>query len=464
MKQKPNSVFSMTIVPALAAALFLSAGKSLADTPAQIYSFGNNPDGAGPAATLFQASDGFLYGTAGGGGATANGTVFRISPAGAFHLVYSFTNGTDGQHPAASLVQGRDGNLYGTTTFGGSNCFGTVFRLTPGGAITPVYSFSAGTDGAIPMAGLVLGKDGNLYGTTFGGNTPSKGSVYRISTNGVFTSLHAFTGGADGGKPQAPLIQAADGNLYGTTSQGGATSNGTIFRITPAGALTVIYSFTNGTDGAAPQAGLVQGGDGYFYGAAKNGGGNSLGTIFRVSTNGAFTTLHTFSPAPEGFGVLSSLVQFSDGKLYGAAESGGAGSAGSIFRISTAGVFEQLYSFSKAGGDGQTPVGGLIQANDGNLYGTTTAGGTNLYGTIFRYGSASPVNGPLVLTTPVTQGLNFTFTFQTVSNQSYTILQNTNLATTNWTVVTNLTGDGSVFHFSTPRGAQAGRFFRVSQP
>src|ERR1035438_1763288 len=196
--------------------------------------------------------------------------------------------GTNGSTPVAGLVQASDGNLYGTTSVGGTSNDGTVFRITPGGTLTTLYSFT-GADGENPQAGLIQASDGNLYGTTESGGTiillgkPLTfiwGTVFRITPGGTETTLYSFTGGADGGSPQAGLIQASDGNLYGTTASGGAGPRGTVFSITPGGTLTTLYSFYGNS---GPQGALIQASDGNFYGTTSGGGTSGGGTVFRIT-------------------------------------------------------------------------------------------------------------------------------------------------------------------------------------
>jgi len=224
----------------------------------------------GPTRPLIQSRDGNLYGTTSGGGA-GDGTVYRITINGTFSVLYSFTGRNDGAAPHAGLVQARDGNLYGTTSAGGDTGYGTIYRVTTNGTFSVLYSFTGRTDGAAPNAGLVQARDGHLYGTTPGSGANSNGTLFRITTNGTFTTLYSFSGG-DGNDPEGGLVQAADNNLYGTTSKGGSGTNGTVFRVTTDGTLTTVYSFTGWNDGAAPNAGLVQASDGNLYGTTYRGG------------------------------------------------------------------------------------------------------------------------------------------------------------------------------------------------
>ena len=252
-----------------------------------------------------QGSDGYFYGTTDNGGTNNAGTVFQISTNGALTALYAFgtvTNASgvvalDGANPDAALVQGSDGNFYGTTQYGGTNGCGTVFRISPTGALTSLYSFTGGNDGGYgrfsgPTAGLVQGSDGSFYDTTFYGGTNGYGTVFQISPNGALSSLYSFPGGNEGAYPAAGLVQGSDGSFYGTTEyngnhpapQGGSFFGaGTVFKISPKGALSSLYSFTGGNDGANPVAGLVQGSDGSFYGTTVSGGQGGVGTVFRLT-------------------------------------------------------------------------------------------------------------------------------------------------------------------------------------
>ena len=371
-----------------------------------LYSFPAGNHGVFPSSGLVQGNDGSLYGTTpfGGGsndfGGEGYGTVFKISTDGALISLYSFTGTNDGAYPNG-LVQGNDGDFYGTTAssgpygyvFGGSvfGSFGTVFKISTSGVLTSLYAFTRNDqDGANPSAGLVQGSDGNFYGTTsIGGTNGGNGTVFKISVNGVLTSLYSFTGNNDGGNPKARLVQASDGTLYGTTYSGGTNNQGTVFKISTNASLTSLYSFTGTNDGANPN-GLVQGTDGSFYGTASGGGTNfdpvnypsGAGTVFRISTNGALTTLHSFTGGNDGGGPRAGLVQGTDGNLYGTTESSRNG-AGTEFIISTNGALTTLHSFT-GGNDGGSPEAALVQGSDGNLYGTTSAGGMDNAGTVFK--------------------------------------------------------------------------------
>jgi uncharacterized repeat protein (TIGR03803 family) len=348
-----------------------------------LYYFTGGNDGANPLAGLVQGRDGNYYGTTSDINVDGAGTVFKISTNGALTTLYGFTDGNDGDTPEAGLVQGSDGNFYGTTSYGGPSIAGTIFKISTDGTFTNLYSFTGGNDGSGP-SGLVQGNDGNFYGTTFGGGTNDSGTVFKISSGGVLTSLYSFTGGNDGDTPQAGLVQGSDGYLYGTTGGGGANSSGTVFRISTNGTLTPLYSFTGGNDGAQPSAALVQGSDGHLYGTTYAGGTNHLGTVFQISTNGALASLCSFSGTNNGANPQAGLVQGSAGNFYGTTYYGGSNNLGAVFQISINGVLTRLYSFI-GNSDGANPQVGLVQGSDGYLYGTTFYGGS--------YGSGYAGNG-----------------------------------------------------------------------
>ena len=315
-----------------------------------LYSF-SDIDGAIPAAALVQGADGSFYGTTEYGGAYEDesgdtfGTLFKIMTNGAFTSLYSFS-GSDGANPVAGLAQGADGSLYGTTSFGGVDYYlddGTVFKITTNGTFTSLFWFG-GSDGIEPEGGLVQGTDGSFYGTTFKGGThgllyEGYGTVFKMTTNSTLSTLYSFTGGSDGANPAAGLVQDADGNFYGTAQYGGTNGDGTVFKIMTNGTFSSLHSFS-GSDGANPAAGLVQGSDGNFYGTTEYGGaytnqyGESQGTVFKITPGGALTTVYSFTGGNDGAYPNSALVQGTDGNFYGTTSSGGVYGIGAIFRLS----------------------------------------------------------------------------------------------------------------------------------
>ena len=341
------------------------------------------------------------------GEGTFCGTVFRITPDGVETILYTFgATATDGWHPVGPLIQASDGELYGTTASGGAYGAGTVFKLSLSGAETILYSFGASpADGAVPVASLVQASDGNFYGTTASGGanycnqipgtSNNCGSVFKITPTGVETVLYSFGASVgDGVEPTAPLIQASDGNFYGTTSDGGTNAcgippatncGGTVFMMTPAGTESVLHSFgASPADGIAPQGPLVQARDGNFYGTTAGGGGfpcnhpNSCGgTMYRITPAGSVSILYRFGFTPANEGSPSGcLILGSDGNFYGTTIDGGPyeNPGGVVYTITPQGVRTILYSFNSSASDGTDPIV-LLQARDGNFYGVTNEGG-----------------------------------------------------------------------------------------
>ncbi len=357
-----------------------------------LYNFGSQigfTDGINPSSVLVQATDGNLYGTTEYGGNHGYGTFLKMSLTGALTTLYSFCsqdNCSDGMLPLGGLVQGTDGNFYGTTVGGGTNNYGTVFKITPQGILTTLHNFNF-TDGGAPYAALVQGTDGNFYGTTLDGINVA-GTVFKITPEGELTSLHTFNT-TDGSYPYAALVQAKDGNFYGTTSEGGANSDGTVFKITSEGTFTTVHNF-NDTDGRDPIAALVQASDGNFYGTTGAGGANGDGTIFRMTAGGTLTTFYSFCSkqnCTDGGVPGGPVTQAADGNFYGTTTEGGNG-YGTIFKIDPQGELTTLYNSSQYGAD--SPTSTLLQASDGNLYGTSQAGGNYGGGTVYRL-NFSPV-------------------------------------------------------------------------
>ncbi len=363
-----------------------------------LYAFGPyvgaNSDADVPLGGLILATDGNFYGTASGGGAHGAGAVFQVTPAGVESIVYSFgDNGAgDGSLPAGNLVQGSDGSFYGTTIVGGSADQGTVFKVTSEGVESVLYSFTGAADGAGPESTLVLDRDGNLYGTASGGGAHNDGTVFKVTPQGAETVLWSFSAATDGQAPAAGLTLGSDGNYYGTTFKGGAHGSGTAFKITPAGALTVLHAFgSSPSDGVSVYAGLTLGRDGNFYGTTVNSVSNSGGTVFKLTPGGALTIVYTFTgagahPTTDGAAPYGNLLEDDKGNFYGTTLEGGPAFQGTVFKITPAGTEVQLYAFSGpvAGGtDGMGPDGNLIFGANGDLYGLTMGGGVNDLGTVF---------------------------------------------------------------------------------
>jgi uncharacterized repeat protein (TIGR03803 family) len=277
--------------------------------------------------------------------------------------------------------------------------YGTVFKITPTGTLTTLYSFCsyAGCiDGANPSAGLTLATDGNFYGTNASGGLYGGGTLFKITPSGTLTILISF-GGTDGAGPSAVLTLATDGNFYGTTVSEGVYGEGTVFETTPSGSWTTLHSF-DGADGAAPGAGLVQASDGTFYGTTEAGGAGGFGVVFKITSGGVLAVMHSFD-STDGAAPYAGFVQAADGNFYGTTARGGLyhGGEGTVFEITPSGTLTTLYSFGYGRYGAAFPYAGLVQATNGDFYGTTFQGGTSNDGTVF---SLSVGLGPFVKTLP----------------------------------------------------------------
>jgi len=367
----------------------------------------NGTDGYGPQTSLVQGPSGNFRGTTWEGGAYGYGTVFKITPDGMLSTLYSFcseANCADGAISEAPMVLGAnasDGNYYGTTEGGGETGVGTVFKITPDRVLTTLYSFCSQTnctDGEAPYGGLVQANSGTFYGTASEGGAYGYGTVFKITPDGVLTTLYSFCSQAncaDGSYPDASLVRGTDGNYYGITL-------GTVFKITPAGKLTTLHTFTD-----TYPLGLVQASSGNFYGTTHSGGAYGKGTVFEITPDGVLTTLYSFcaqTNCPDGSAPSAGVVQGTDGNFYGTTQWGGSSSncssgCGTLFEITPEGTLSTLHSFDNT--DGYIPVG-LIQGTDGDFYGTTAGGGAGACvfggcGTVFRL---SVGLGPFVETLP----------------------------------------------------------------
>jgi uncharacterized repeat protein (TIGR03803 family) len=384
-----------------AAFLFLAAVAAPAQTFNTLLNLDGN-DGTMPVAGLVQGTDGAFYGTAISGGANDWGAIFKVTSDGTITTLYSFCpekTCADGALPSAGLTLTNNGDFFGTAAAGGANQSGVVFELSAAGVFSTLYSFCAQVncpDGTEPLAGLVEGTDGNLYGTTNAGGADGAGTVFRISRKGALTTIHSFCLHgicSDGSFPTAGLIEGTDQNFYGTTSTGGScgigSGCGTAYRITREGTLTTVYSFCNTkgcTDGTQPAAALVQGTDGNLYGTTYGGGANDSGSVFKLTPNGKLTTLYSFcarAECPDGTAPDAPLIQATDGSLYGTTQFGGnincnpsydGMGCGTLFRLSPHSGLTTLHVFEF--NDGAYPRSPLMQATTGKFYGTTYGGGT----------------------------------------------------------------------------------------
>jgi len=393
--------------------LSLAAMNAPAQTFTTLYSFCSQTsciDGTTPSAALIQATNGSLYGSTLSGGTNNDGTLFRLGTSGQLTTLYSFCESggacADGFLPDAPLVLGSDGNFYGTTEQGGPNGGGAFFKLSLSGSFATIGGFGAAGGPSEPL-GLVVGLNGDFYGTTSRGGYRDRGTVFSITPQGTLTTLYDFCltsyCGAGGAFPQAGLAQGTGGEFYGTTTEGGMGVNcpngsragcGTIFRVSPTGGLTKLYDFcaqsrcADGFDAVAP---MIQGSDGSFYGTTTQGGvdnclllgsgDDGCGTIFKLGPSG-YQVLYRFCPrvgCTDGAIPVAALVQGNDGNFYGTTALGGARGEGTIFKITPAGTFTLLYTFCSQSGcaDGGEPGAALIQDTNGKFYGTTTLGGTS---------------------------------------------------------------------------------------
>jgi uncharacterized repeat protein (TIGR03803 family) len=405
---------AMAGLTALTGMMLGAAIAAPAQTFKTLLSFYQSTDGATPAGTLLQGTDGKLYGTTAGAGADGTyrfGTVFKITSSGSLTTLHIFclqSSCTDGGDPLAGVVQAADGNFYGTTNAAAANNVGSIFKIMPSGTLTTLFNMSV-PGGYTPYGTLVQASNGSFYGTTYYGGVYDHGTVFIVSPSGTFRTLYNFGAqNGDGGYPQAGLIQASNGSLYGTTTA--YQGPGTIFEMTPSGSLVTLHHFCSEpgcADGAFPHQ-LVATSDGNFYGTTRAGGANGWGTVFKITPTGTLTTLYNFcsqAGCTDGAYSQEGLIQATDGNLYGTTDSGGASGYGNVFQITPAGKLTSLYSFCSQSGcpDGKLP-NGLVQGTDGNLYGTTPYGGLDAScslgqgcGTVF---SLSLGLGPFVETQP----------------------------------------------------------------
>ncbi|HEV2270232.1 MAG TPA: choice-of-anchor tandem repeat GloVer-containing protein [Steroidobacteraceae bacterium] len=348
-----------------------------------LYFFQGGGDGTDPVARLLQGTDGNFYGITNAGGTSGDGTVFEVTPAGVETVLHTFS-GADGRNPQGGLIEDASGNFFGTSVNGGSSGFGTAFELAANRTETVLHSFTKSGDGGYPICSLVADGSGNFYGTTWGGGA-THGIVFKVTSGRAETVLHSFANNSsDGGYPTAGLTAGSDGNYYGTTNSGGSANKGTVFKITPSGAETLLYTFTGGSDGGNPQNPLIQGSDGNFYGTTTAGGAHGDGAVFEITPSGTETVVYSFAGGTgDGSDPAAGLLQASDGNFYGTTNQGGSNGDGTVFEVTAAGVETVIYSFAGGASDGAAPSASLIEGSDGKLYGTTSAGGPNGYGTVF---------------------------------------------------------------------------------
>ncbi|MGD0190966.1 MAG: choice-of-anchor tandem repeat GloVer-containing protein [Rhizomicrobium sp.] len=369
-----------------------------------LYSFCSQPncsDGSNPVAGLIADSSGNLYGTASQGGSTACGNgcgvVFKITPGGTETVLHAFTGG-DGQYADSSLIMDSSGNLYGTTATGGGqgNCnmgCGVAFKIAPNGTETVLHAFTGGNDGGYPGGALIADAQGNLYGlATAGGSNCTGfgcGVLFKITPGGTESVLYSFCAQpacADGANPVGGLTADTHGNFFGVTGGGSTYGDGVVFEYAANGTETALYAFTDGTDGGIIQSGVIADKAGNLYGTATSDGAYGAGNVYKVAPSGTETVLYSFCAQPncaDGANSDASVIFDGKGNLYGTTDSGGASDAGAVFELAPNGKETVLHSFSYSNGDGASPEANLLKIK-GELYGTTSSGGANSGGTVFK--------------------------------------------------------------------------------
>ena len=441
-----------------------------------VANFNDTNSGGNDLPAVIQGKDGMLYGFTQHGGPFDFGTVFRSTLSGSVTTLASF-NGTNGMYPEAALIQAPDGNFYGTTIWGGDYDDGTIYRMDTNGVLTTLFSFY-GTNGEVPDSALIIGSDGALYGVTQAGGqnftNPNRGdgTIFKITTNGEFTSLASFNG-TNGSEP-LDIIQASDGNFYGTAVYGDIDSNnsdfGIVFQMTPDRQINTFVQF-DGTNGWGPIA-IIEASDGCLYGTAANGGvfytgpdypqNSGYGTVFKVTTNGVFTLLASFD-GTNGASPDAPLLEVCNGVFYGTAQYGGVYSngagiystEGTLFQVTTSGDLTALLSF---GGHSETvlpssPVN-LIKATDDNYYGGSR--GPN-QGSVF---CIRPVQAPVLQASG--QGNQLNLNWNAWAGYSYEVMYETNLTGSNWNLLSTISPQtNGITSYSDPIGPDTQRFYRV---
>ena len=375
------------MLAALSGLLVVATSSAHAQTESVFYSFGSQAgDGNNPGCCLIVDSQGNLYGTTNKGGAYGFGTVFSLTPTGDETVLYSY--GTADIVPApGGLTFDKRRNLYGTTTGGGALDEGTLFKLTPNGRLTVLHSFgSQPGDGTSPGWGLIHDRHGNLYGTTNYGGAYGYGTVYKLTPTGEETVLYSFGGEpGDAISPSCELSHDQHGNLYGTTSTGGAYGYGSVFKLTPGGEETVLYSFGGQAADFNPGTNLALDRQGNLYGTTNNDGPYNYGTVFKLTPGGVKTVLHSFGQQGDGIFPQCCLLVDQQGNIFGTTyDSNTIQGHGILFKITAAGDESVLHTFGSQIGDGINPIWNLIPDKQGNLYGITSSGGANGYGTVFK--------------------------------------------------------------------------------
>ena len=385
---------SSALLTCLGIASSAEAGKAKA-----FYSFKNDGiDGINPEGTLVAGTNGFFLGTTAFGGSDGFGTVFKVNAKGVETVLHAFAGtggGGDGYSPRSGLLPMGGGVFYGTTPGGGTFGYGTIYSITQAGAYSIVYSFTGDNDGSNPYSGLIKDKAGNVYGVTeYGGASGSQsagfGTIYKIAAGGGQSVLYSFTGGDDGGHPLDVLVRDKAGNLYGVARDFGHFHSGVVFKLSHTGVYSVLYAFTGGADGGDPIGGLALDSAGsILYGTTNRGGGANLGTVFKIALGATpvFTTLHSFGGGGDANLPTTELVFDKAGDLFGTTGLGGEFDAGTVYKIAPDGTESVVYSFSPVNGHQDGPAAAVLvkgTLSSTVLYGTTDSGGTDDKGAVFR--------------------------------------------------------------------------------
>jgi uncharacterized repeat protein (TIGR03803 family) len=460
----------------------VGSGSLAAQAVTPLYSFTNNFDGGAPQPGLIQSANGVFYGATLRGGSNGFGALFGLTTSGLLTPWHAFNNQPDGANPAAGLTWGTNGFFYGMTPLSGLGPTnqGTIYQIAADGAFTTLYSFpplsrQTNGNGAGPAGSLVQGTNGQFYGVTSSGGSRTNGTIFSIDAAGLVTLRYTFTNGLDGGKPLTGLFLSSDGNFYGTTSRGGTNDAGTIFELTHSGALRPLYSLNAVPDGSDVAAPLLQTSAGLLVGAAANGGTNGSGTIFQITTNGAFNVVYTFSGLAGADGSENNdgaspqaLLLDAAGNYYGVAAEGGTNGEGSVFEVTPAGEFRAVYSFTGLSSEAETNAeganpNGILQGADGNFYGTALRGGTG-YGTIFKVTAApTPTAVTFSFASGVLQYVNgqFSSLVTNIPSAATVIVEaSTDLAT--WTsILTNTAPPPQLSFTDDAASLYPSRFYRV---
>jgi uncharacterized repeat protein (TIGR03803 family) len=346
-----------------------------------VYRFkGGAGDGCNSGAKVTFAPGGTLYGTTDFCGPSGNGVVFELAPDGTETVLHFFTGGADGAQPDGAVTRLANGDLVGTTTSGGPNGSGTLFKITKKGKFKVLHAFTS-TDGSLARGNLHLDEDGNFYGTALFGGANGAGTVFKYAADGTFSVLHAFTGGADGQFPEHGVVADSAGNLFGVTAFGGAHDNGSVFKIDAAGNFSTVYSFTGGADGGFLYGGLAIDSEGTLYGSTGNGGANSAGTVFKLTQDGTLTTLYDFTGGADGASPEGDMLLVGK-NLYSTAYGGGDPSClcGLVYEVTAKGKQKVLHTFT--GTDGSGYSAGLT-LNEGVFYGTVQYGADLQNGAVY---------------------------------------------------------------------------------